>query len=304
MAKQTNKTIQGVKSAAKDAAAKGSQALANKKPKTIKGYLNQMYPAIKKAVPGIISPERFTRVVMTAISNNPELENCTPQSFCGAMMQAAQLGLEPNTVTGEAYLIPFRNHGKTECQFQLGYKGLIELARRSGEIISIEARTVYENDAFDYEYGWEPHLRHKPALTNRGEPIAFYALYKTRDGGGSFEVMSIEDVKEHAERYSQSYRNGRMSPWQTDFKAMSKKTVLKQLLKYAPMSVELVKRVAADETIKSVDFEDAEVVDSVDILDQPNEVDFTVVPEAAEAEPGNAPEAPPELAGADEPFPA
>ena len=102
-------------------------------PHSIKDWVKVMEPAIKKALPSVITPERFTRMVMTAISSNPKLAECTPASFCGAMMQAAQLGLEPNTPLGQAYLIPYRNHGKLECQYQTGYKGLITLAYRSGQ---------------------------------------------------------------------------------------------------------------------------------------------------------------------------
>ena len=91
-----------------------------KEPKTIKHYITAMEPAIKKALPEVITPERFTRMAMTAISMNPKLQECTPQSFMGALMNAAQLGLEPNTPLGQAYLIPFKNKGVMEAQFQLG----------------------------------------------------------------------------------------------------------------------------------------------------------------------------------------
>lgn len=117
----SNKTMKAVKKSAKETAAVSAAPVkAKKKPETIQDYVNVMYPAIKKAVPGVITPERFSRIVLTALSSNPELANCTPRSFCGAMMQAAQLGLEPNTPLGEAYLIPYRNHGQLECQFQIG----------------------------------------------------------------------------------------------------------------------------------------------------------------------------------------
>lgn len=88
--------------------------------KTLKDYINSMLPAIKAAVPSTITPERFSRTVLSAVSNNPKLQACTPITFLSAMMQAAQLGLEPNTPLGHAYLIPYNNHGVMECQFQLG----------------------------------------------------------------------------------------------------------------------------------------------------------------------------------------
>lgn len=228
----------------------GTKAVAKKQPQTIKDYINAMSGEIAKALPQVMTPERFTRIALSAVSNTPKLGNCTPQSFLGAMMNAAQLGLEPNTPLGQAYLIPFENRKKgiTECQFQIGYKGLIDLAYRSGEVKMIDAQTVYENDEFEYELGMDPVLKHKPARTNRGNPIYFYATFKLTNGGQGFQVMSIEDVQEHAKKYSKTYNNG---PWQTNFEEMAKKTVLKKLLKYAPLKTEFVKQVTQDETIKT-----------------------------------------------------
>ena len=228
----------------------GTKAVAKKQPQTIKDYINAMSGEIAKALPQVMTPERFTRISLSAVSNTPKLGNCTPQSFLGAMMNAAQLGLEPNTPLGQAYLIPFENRKKgiTECQFQIGYKGLIDLAYRSGEVKMIDAQTVYENDEFEYELGIDPVLKHKPARTNRGNPIYFYATFKLTNGGQGFQVMSIEDVQEHAKKYSKTYNNG---PWQTNFEEMAKKTVLKKLLKYAPLKTEFVKQVTQDETIKT-----------------------------------------------------
>ena len=216
--------------------------------KTMQQYIKTMEGEIAKALPAVITPERFTRMVLSAISVNPKLAECTPKSFLGAMMTAAQLGVEPNTALGQAYLIPFRNHGVMECQFQLGYKGLIDLAYRSGDVSIIQAHVVYENDEFTYELGLDPSLKHKPASTNRGNAIAYYAMFKTKDGGYGFEVMSIDDVRDHAKRYSKSYGNG---PWQSNFDEMAKKTVLKRVLKYAPLKSDFVRGVAQDETIKN-----------------------------------------------------
>ena len=232
------------------AKAQGTKAVSKKQPQTIKDYINAMSGEIAKALPQVMTPERFTRIALSAVSNTPKLGSCTPQSFLGAMMNAAQLGLEPNTPLGQAYLIPFENRkkGVTECQFQIGYKGLIDLAYRSGEVKMIDAQTVYENDEFEYELGMDPVLKHKPARTNRGNPIYFYATFKLTNGGQGFQVMSIEDVQDHAKKYSKTYNNG---PWQTNFEEMAKKTVLKKLLKYAPLKTEFVKQVTSDETIKT-----------------------------------------------------
>ena len=237
-------------------------AAATNQGRSIKEWIILMKPQIEKALPAVITAERFTRMAITAVSTNPKLGECSPESFCGAMMQAAQLGLEPNTPLGQAYLIPFRNKGRMEAQFQTGYKGLIELAHRSGEFKSIEARVVYENDEFEYEYGLESTLKHKPALKDRGNPIAYYAVYKLVNGGYGFEVMSKEDIDAHAMKYSQAF-NSSYSPWKTAYDSMAKKTVLKQLLKYAPIKTEFAKAISADETIK------AEI--SPDMLDLPAE---------------------------------
>ena len=126
--------------------------------KTMQSYIKSMEGEIKKALPSVITPERFTRIVLSAISVNPQLGSCTPASFLGAMMTSAQLGLEVNTPLGQAYVLPYRNKGVLEAQFQLGYKGLIDLAYRSGEIEVIQAHVVHENDDFVCEYGLEPKL--------------------------------------------------------------------------------------------------------------------------------------------------
>jgi recombination protein RecT len=209
-----------------------------------------MESEIKKALPSVITPERFTRIVLSAISVNPKLGQCTPQSFLGAMMTSAQLGLEVNTPLGQAYVLPYNNKGKMEAQFQLGYKGLIDLAYRSGEVEVIQAHVVYANDEFTCEYGLDPKLTHKPADSDRGEPVKVYAVFKTKSGGFGFEVMSMDDVRKHAAKYSQSYGSN-YSPWKTNFNEMAKKTVLKRVLKYAPLKSDFVRAAVQDEVIKN-----------------------------------------------------
>ena len=234
------------------------------KPSTLRDYIKQMEGEIAKALPTVITPERFTRMVLTALSTDKKLELCTPQSFLGAMMTAAQLGLEPNTPLGQAYLIPYKNKGVLECQFQIGYKGLIDLAYRSGEVEIIQAQVVYENDEFDYELGLDPKLKHKPAKENRGNPIYYYAIFKTKSGGYGFEVMSIHDIKVHAKKYSQSY-SSEYSPWQKNFDEMAKKTVLKRVLKYAPLKSDFVRAIAVDETVKKEISDDMYTVPAVEL---------------------------------------
>lgn len=233
---------------------------AEKKDNSMVGLIRRMEPQIRKALPSVITPERFTRIVLTALSSNPKLQACTVPSLLGAMMQAAQLGVEPNTPLGQAYLIPYGG----VCQFQLGYKGLIDLAYRSGEVSSIQAHEVHENDTFEYEYGLEPKLRHVPAQTDRGPVTFYYAVLKLKNGGVGFEVMSRDDVETFARKKSKAYNNG---PWKTDFDEMAKKTVLKKVLKYAPLKTEFARAVASDESVKTMKMDEP-----ADMLDAPNEI--------------------------------
>ena len=219
------------------------------KPKTIQQYIKSMEGEIQKALPSVITPERFTRILLSAISVNPQLAQCTPNSFLGAMMTSAQLGLEVNTPLGQAYVLPYKNKGVLEAQFQLGYKGLIDLAYRSGEVEVIQAHVVYANDEFTCEYGLEPKLTHRPADKDRGEPVKVYAVFKTKSGGYGFEVMSMDDVRKHAAKYSKSYGSN-FSPWKTNFEEMAKKTVLKRVLKYAPLKSDFVRASVQDESVK------------------------------------------------------
>lgn len=238
-------------------------------PTTIKGWIKLYEGEVAKALPSVMTPERFTRIALSAVSNTPELADCTPGSFIGALLNAAQLGLEPNTPLGQAYLIPFKNNRKgiTECTFQIGYKGMLDLAYRSGEIQTIQAHTVYENDEFDYELGLDPILKHKPAKANRGKAIYYYAIFKLVNGGQGFQVMSREDVESHARKDSKSFKYG---PWQTNFDEMAKKTVMKKLLKFAPLKSEFVRGVQQDLTVKTFDPHEADT----SIMDQRNEFEY------------------------------
>ena len=239
----------------------------NNSGKTMQDYIKALAPEIKKALPSVITPERFTRMTLSALSVNPKLGACTPKSFLGAMMSAAQLGLEPNTPLGQAYLIPRKNKGVDEAVFELGYKGLIDLAYRSGEVEIVQAQVVYANDTFECQFGLDPKLVHVPADHDRGEPVKVYALFKTKNGGYGFDVMSMDDIRAHAKKYSQSYDSS-FSPWTTSFEEMAKKTVLKRVLKYAPLKSEFVKAVAQDETIKTEISDDMYLVpNEAEILD-------------------------------------
>ena len=256
---------------------------------TMQQYIKQMEGEIKKALPSVMTPERFTRITLSALSTNPKLAQCTPQSFLGAMMTAAQLGLEPNTPLGQAYLIPYWNskQRRLECQFQLGYKGMIDLAYRSGEIQTIQAQIGHANDTLVAEYGTECILKFIPKLNgDRGEPVNVWAMFKTKDGGYGFEIMPLDDVRAHAQKYSKAYDAG---PWQTNFEEMAKKTVLKKVLKYAPMKSDFVRQIAQDSTVKTEIDEDmfsvpAAVVDAEAVAFDESTGEVIGTPEVENAE--------------------
>ena len=252
-----------------------------KQPESLKDWVQVMLPQIGKALPSVMTPERFTRIVTTALSSNPKLAQCTRDSFLGGMMQAAQLGLEPNTPLGQAYLIPYKNNKKSvyECQFQIGYKGLIDLAYRSGEVATIQAHCVYENDTFEYELGLDAKLRHIPAKGERGEMTHVYAVIKLANGGYAFEVMTVDDVRRHARRYSKAYEDG---PWQTNFDEMAKKTVLKKVLKYAPLKSDFARGIVADEGTLRANVQDDYVEVAYTINEDEQDMPETVDPVTGE----------------------
>ena len=249
---------------AKRAEATGNVKL--NKSMNIAEMIKVLEPEIKKALPSVITPERFTRMALSAINNTPKLAECTQMSFLAALMNAAQLGLEPNTPLGQAYLIPFQNKGILECQFQLGYKGLINLAYRNEQLQTIQAQCVYANDEFEYELGLNSKLFHKPALGERGDMVAVYALFKLQNGGYGFEVMSKQDVDLYAQKYSKAI-NSSFSPWKSAYTEMAMKTVIKRVLRYAPLKTDFLRAVATDETIKDQFCVDMTEIHGNDIID-------------------------------------
>lgn len=233
---------------------------------SIADLIKAMEPEIRKALPEVITPERFTRMALSALNTTPKLRECTQMSFLAALMNAAQLGLEPNTPLGQAYLIPYNNKGVMECQFQIGYKGLIDLSYRNPQMQIISAQAVYENDDFSYELGLNPKLEHCPTLGERGEVCLFYGLFKLVNGGFGFEVMSKTAMDEYAKEYSKAFDSS-FSPWKSNYIGMAKKTVIKQALKYAPLKTDFRKALSNDETIKKELSDDMSEIHGEEIWD-------------------------------------
>lgn len=177
-----------------------------------------------------IDPERLKQVALGAFTRTPALWTCEPISIARSIVEAGQLGLEPTGLLGGAYLVP----RKGQCTLLVGYRGLVMLAKRSGEVARVEARVVRARDTFDYGYGLEPYVEHHPSReADPGEYTAAYAVIVYRDGGRQFDVMSLAEIESIRKRSS----SPDVGPWVTDWPEMAKKTVLRRLLKLAPLTV-------------------------------------------------------------------
>jgi len=236
---------------------------------TVLSLIQQMLPQVKMALPSHLNPERLIRIVATEIRRNPDLLSCSKESLLGALMLSAQLGLEPGPL-GLCYYVPY----KREVEFIIGYKGMIDLARRSGQISVIYAETVYENDkTFDYQLGLEPKLIHVPSLDKRGKPFAWYGVCKFKDGGYYLKVMGREDVEKHRKRSPSA--SSSHSPWNTDYEQMAKKTVIREMFKYLPVSSEMLEIGLPDGGIVRAREQAGEMVVDVDFLEEPSETPQT-----------------------------
>lgn len=229
-----------------------------------------LHPAFKKqvalALPRHVSPDRLIRTVISEFRNNKGLLDCQKESVLKCVIAASQLGLELGML-GNAYLVPF----KAQCQLIIGYKGMIELARRSGQVLGIRAHVVDEADEFSFELGLNPSVRHKPADKKTGNMTYVYAVAQLKDGGYHFEVMSRDDV--HKIAFKDPNRVSKI--WKDHFDEMAKKTAIRRLFKYLPVSSELSMAVTMDEraeagldiqidsSVLDVDSETGEIIEPV-----------------------------------------
>lgn len=204
----------------------------------------------------------FATSVLQIVNSNSMLVNADPQTIFSAACMAATLNLPINNNLGFAYIVPFKNNkeNKIEAQFQLGYKGYIQLAQRSGQFSRIAATPVYdgqlisENPLLGYEFDW--------SVKPNGNPIGYVAFFKLINGFTAELYMSKEEVMKHANKYSQTAKKG-YGVWKDQFEAMALKTVLKLLLsKQAPLSIDMQKAQMADQAIiRDVDKDEFDYID-------------------------------------------
>lgn len=213
--------------------------------------INKYQDQLKMALPkGTIDPSRVVRLFMTQVRRNPQLNACDPVSVLGAMVRVCQLGLDPE----RAYLIPF----KKECNVIVDYRGLCDLARRSGEIKDIFAKTVYENDLIEVDHGSISPIKHKPDLFNPGKPVGFYARAIFSNGLERVEFMNVDQIQEHKKKYVR----GRSDAWDSSFEEMAKKTVLRKLCKTLPQSTEVIQVMSWDDAKEEVSQENHLILDA------------------------------------------
>ena len=218
----------------------------------IQRMLTHAWPRIAAVMPKHMSSERLYQLAVSTINQTPKLAECDSASLLSCVMKCSALGLEPSAVDGlgRAYILPFWNSKtkRREATFILGYKGIIDLCRRSGQLMSIHAQAVYQGDSFEF---WEDengqHFTFRPNRDAAHSPETMtdvYMLAHLQGGGKVFEHMTKAEVDAIRSR-SKSKDNG---PWVTDYEAMALKTVIRRAARYLPMSTEAQQAVAADET--------------------------------------------------------
>lgn len=224
---------------------------ATKAPTTLKEMMLKRMPQIETLLPKHMTPERFMRVTFMAIQKVPDLLNCTKESVVASMLKCAEWGLLPDGRQGA--MIPFNNRKKIdnewhtfkEATFLPMYQGLIDLARRSGQIADIFPATIHEHDEFEYELGLNRTLKHKPKMDgDRGKAIAYYCVIELKDGTKTFGPGPM--TKQEVEAIRARSKSPNSPAWQKDFDAMAWKTVIKRNLKFAPQSTEMAEAIDYD----------------------------------------------------------
>ncbi len=194
------------------------------------------------ALPKALPVDRFMRCLMTTLARVPQLAECDRQSVMAGAMTAAQLGLEIDPALGRAYLLPY----KGKAQLIIGYKGYVDLAYRSGQMVGLQAEAVYERDHFVYALGLDPKLEHVPAdCEDRGQLKYAYAIASMSNGGKAWRVLNRAQVMKH--KASSQSAGSNFSPWKTHEEEMWRKTAIRALSSLLPLSPELRDAVANDQ---------------------------------------------------------
>lgn len=230
---------------------------------------------LKDVLPKGYSPERFARIAVSELVNNDILQKCSISSFLSTVMTSCRLGLELGNLMGQCYAVPY----KTTCTLQIGYKGMINLIHRSVGISYFKASVVYKDDMFDYSFGSDKFLKHKPSFNKHTNEdiICAYCYFETATGAKFFEVMPVNeiiDIRNNSQMYKTAISKGFRTPWITHFDQMAMKTAIRRLFKQVPISNELAQAITLDEQA------DEGIQDTRNIID----LDFSEYDEIASKE--------------------
>lgn len=240
---------------------------------TLRDAIKRSEQQFAMALPKHIGVDRFLRASLTALGTVKHLPECTQQSVLAGLMQAAQLGLEVADVRGQAYLIPRKIKGVWTATFQLGYRGMIDLAARAG--ITVNVGTIHTNDDLIYRLGLNARLEVvPPRLSDRGEIEGYFATATFADGRPeAFRVLDMTGAKEHRDKFASSRDNNGniIGPWRDHFDAMATKTVIRMLLNYLPISPELRQQLGSVIDVDSTDITDTQL-DLGEVMHVPDNV--------------------------------
>lgn len=220
-----------------------SKMTANEVNSMLDGYKDQ----IKQALPKHITPERLIQTATTMLKDNPKLAQCSKKSFIGAVLQASILGFKPVKALGYCYFVPY----KGEIQFQMGYKGYIELARRSNQIKEVYAHCVYKDDFFEYQYGLNQDLQHTPNEDVERTPqniTHVYGIAKYHGGGFNMVVLNKKEI-EKLRMLSPMQKNNPTGPWKEHYDKMAMAKAIKQLSRFMPLDTDVKEAITSDEQV-------------------------------------------------------
>lgn len=216
--------------------------------------------ALAATLPKHLPQDRMIRVVLSCLQTTPDILACAPDTIVLSVLRAASMGLEPDGgPLGQGYLVPFWSgkNKRKECQFIPGYRGLIKLARNSGEVADVSAEVVYQRDEFKYSMGLDPTLQHVryDGKEPPGEVTHAYSIARFRDGERKFVVMNRRELDEIRDTTASKTKEGKIvGPWVEWYSEMAKKTAVRRLCKMLPLSVETQSRIQADETVGGTEF--------------------------------------------------
>ncbi len=234
---------------------KGKELTQAKPAQTMGDLVKANWSRLSATLPKHMNADRFLQLAISTVNQTPELAICQPVEVLSCLMKCSTLGLEPDAVDGlgRAYIIPTKIKGRQSCRFQIGYKGMLELMDRSGQIKSKNIIAIYEDDNIQLtlDENGVPHLHTAPVNFNAvhtPETLQFVFMHVEFLAGGYHNAYMTKAEIEKIRKRSTAAMSGKSSPWDTDYEQMAKKTLIRREFKYMPISIDIQQAVAADDT--------------------------------------------------------